>query len=673
MTLYIDIENKKLVQSLTSDRTVATPIFMQGDNEPLILHLLEKGDDTLYKEKALVLGTDFLRVAIARFSGYPKSLTYASRYTLNSDGAVEIILPLNTTAIENAVQDNESISAFLEVEYSNTSGRIVTVLQTACRLKNDLIDNAPSIDLQDQFYDKVYTDEIFSKKSANLSDLLDKATARTNLEVYSKAETDSFLSVKTDTSDFDSFVDAYNTQKFLESKGAYKGSLNTEKSFSGSFTYMFTYIKGSIGAKVSTTLEIFTPMYCEAGDRLSINTLLKKVSINSEMNYDTYEYIDHYDYDFSTDLYSGDKISVVYDSKTFNLKIYVNKILASDINIGRAWSSSMYNLPCGEYFIDAAMFKSALVLADDSAYSIVKFVNGTAILSFCYNNYEDTPEYKFPSGFTGVSGSLYESGVSFAGEDNCLKIYPTTDTKFQTASILDIFNGKFVNGVFKKITMKVYYPTTNVKSKVVKLVSGRDFAVYPKDEWQIVEFYKNSGYANSAYQYVSFRNEDVTNFAGSGTGNDDVFYIASVSAEFDRLAILDISNLKDTDYAVINKAYNSQNKEFKKLFPISATSFVPRIIGDKPIVLTLNPNETLSEILDEYSGIQIGKIEVLSSSAIQTATSLMIGTKTLKIPSLTGSWQFLSLDSPIVFRGDNTIYCTPNISANLTLRLYVWK
>lgn len=39
MTLYIDVENKLLVQSLTSDRTVASPVFMQGDNEPLTLHL----------------------------------------------------------------------------------------------------------------------------------------------------------------------------------------------------------------------------------------------------------------------------------------------------------------------------------------------------------------------------------------------------------------------------------------------------------------------------------------------------------------------------------------------------------------------------------------------------------------------------------------------------------
>nr|DAF31950.1 MAG TPA: hypothetical protein [Caudoviricetes sp.] len=188
MTLYIDTENKKLVQSLTSDRSVATPVFMQGDNEPLIIHLLEKGEESLYKEKNLVIGTDFLRIAIARFKGYPKALTYASGYTANENGGVEVMLPLNTTAIENALQENEYISAFLEVEYSNTDGKIITILQTSCRLKNDLIDNAPAIELQDQFYDKVYVDTVFSKKSANLSDLSNKADSRANLDVYSKSE-----------------------------------------------------------------------------------------------------------------------------------------------------------------------------------------------------------------------------------------------------------------------------------------------------------------------------------------------------------------------------------------------------------------------------------------------------------------------------------------------------
>ena len=190
MTLFIDIENKKLVQSLTSDRSVPAPVFIQGDNEPLEIFLLQKGGESLYEVKPLVVGTDFLRVAIARFKGYPKSLTYATGYALNPNGGAEVVLPLNTTAIENAVQESEYITAFLEVEYSDTAGRIVTILQTACRVKNDLIENAPAVELQEQFYDKVYVDEVFSKKSANLSDLADKAASRTNLSVYSKSETD---------------------------------------------------------------------------------------------------------------------------------------------------------------------------------------------------------------------------------------------------------------------------------------------------------------------------------------------------------------------------------------------------------------------------------------------------------------------------------------------------
>ena len=190
MTLYIDIENKKLVQSITSDRSVSTPVFMQGDNEPLEIFLLEKGEDTIFSPKALTVENDFLRVAIARFKGYPKSLTYASGYTLNPNGGAEVLLPLNTKDIEIALQEQEYISAFLEVEYSNTEGKVITVLQTACRVKNDLIDNAPTVELQEQFYDKVYVDEVFSKKSANLSDLADKVASRTNLGVYSKSETD---------------------------------------------------------------------------------------------------------------------------------------------------------------------------------------------------------------------------------------------------------------------------------------------------------------------------------------------------------------------------------------------------------------------------------------------------------------------------------------------------
>lgn len=72
MTLFIDVENKKLVQSSTSDRSVPAPVFMQGDNDPLEIFLLQKSKKSLYEVKPLVVGTNFLRVAIARFNALQK-------------------------------------------------------------------------------------------------------------------------------------------------------------------------------------------------------------------------------------------------------------------------------------------------------------------------------------------------------------------------------------------------------------------------------------------------------------------------------------------------------------------------------------------------------------------------------------------------------------------------
>ncbi len=165
MTLYIDIEKKKLVQSLTSERSVSAPTFMQGDSEPLEIHLLETGVDSLFVEKVLVAEKDSLRVAIARFSGYPKMLTIATGYSLNNNGGAEVVLPLNTKELEIALQEQSQISAYIDVEYSNKDGKVITVLQTPCIVKNDLIDNTPSVDIQEQFYDKTYIDNIFTKKA----------------------------------------------------------------------------------------------------------------------------------------------------------------------------------------------------------------------------------------------------------------------------------------------------------------------------------------------------------------------------------------------------------------------------------------------------------------------------------------------------------------------------
>ncbi|MBO6102049.1 MAG: hypothetical protein J6P03_02210 [Opitutales bacterium] len=161
MTLFIDADSKKLVQSETSERAVPSPVFMQGDNEPLVVRLLEKAEG-VYAERTLVPRRDFLKVAIARFKGYPKLLTFADSYAINEGGHAEITLPLNTVNIEQALGDSESVPAYLEVEYSTSDGKIVTVLQTTCTVKNDLIDGSPAAELQDRFYDKPQIDAMLT-------------------------------------------------------------------------------------------------------------------------------------------------------------------------------------------------------------------------------------------------------------------------------------------------------------------------------------------------------------------------------------------------------------------------------------------------------------------------------------------------------------------------------
>ncbi len=121
-------------------------------SEPLAIHLLEAGTDTLYQERYLSTQADTLKVAIARFG--KGTLTYAYTYTLNDENIAEIVLPLNTTNISSAVGENESISAYLEVQLSSTDGTVITVLQTACTIKSELIEDSPAIELEDAYYTK---------------------------------------------------------------------------------------------------------------------------------------------------------------------------------------------------------------------------------------------------------------------------------------------------------------------------------------------------------------------------------------------------------------------------------------------------------------------------------------------------------------------------------------
>ena len=563
MTLYIDIENKKLVQSPTSDRTVATPTFMQGDNEPLALHLLEKGDDTLYKEKALVLGTDFLRVAIARFSGYPKSLTDAGGYSLNDSGAVEVILPLNTTAIENAVQDNESISAFLEVEYSNTSGRIVTVLQTACRVKNDLVDNAPSVELQEQFYDKVYTDEIFSKKSANLSDLVNTATARANLDVYGKSET--YNKTETDSqealnlkkvnnlSDLESAATARSnldvpqkcelsplgvsgilSQYALSIIGSYGAGLGDDFSTSeNKLTFLTTYL-----AKSKYAVNLFAAYYAEYGSFypcISANGETLSLGTTYDSSSENYETVEH-SLPIAPAIEFGDKIALTIDGR--ELKLYKGIELVSSGPIPEALTrSNPANLLSWNGLKKDIVFSCSMALPLTSAegvsskigYSIEDYVNGfyppKCLLNsrFSYTRGTFASDYKISGNYVnGVGGATIGNKYSNLKLTLAVCAYNSTkECSFPNASFSSM-------GIKYRMKFGVYIPTDNPNVSKVQFRIGSVALSSAATIISKTDNIDNSGFILAKDEW---QNIDVT-FVTKNTGQAKLYLYKGTSASF---------------------------------------------------------------------------------------------------------------------------------------------
>ena len=541
MTLFIDIENKKLVQSLTSDRSVPAPIFMQGDNEPLEIFLLQKGGESLYEIKQLVVGTDFLRVAIARFKGYPKSLTYAAGYALNPNGAAEVVLPLNTTAIENAVQESEYITAFLEVEYSNTAGRIITILQTACRVKNDLIENAPAVELQEQFYDKVYTDAIFSKKSANLSDLADKSASRKNLDVYAKSEV--YNKSEVDVQEAKNLKKASNLADVADKSAArtnldvpqkrelfkyMKCGIWSDTSLSVTSEYGATLGDDFVAGNCSTFLTIYLPestayytqlyaiSYADSGmfipEISADGRTLKLGYIYQESESGGSEIVER-TAAISKAIEYGDRIALTVDGRNF--KLYKGIELVSSGVIPEELSITGASLFLGWKGLKQVMaYSNSLLLPLTSNegktskinYSIEDFANGNlppkGILNSRYHYFRNT----FASSFThNSSHSKGVGGAEIGGKKDVLKISLVPDT-YNTSHEYELptkyFSG---NGMLHKIRFSIYLPTTNPNITKVQLRLGsiapssagtiisktdnidKSGVILPKDEWQTVE------------------------------------------------------------------------------------------------------------------------------------------------------------------------------------------
>lgn len=146
LKLYIDVKNRKLVESEASVTPVNLPDFFREDSTSLQIMLLEEQDDIEIPQAKVDITNMTMQVAIGDQSTY---LAYQGTWTKDvAASTFTAELDLNTTEMVSAftASNDEAIASTFEVEVQE-SGLISTVLQESITLSPDIIKNtqiAPS-------------------------------------------------------------------------------------------------------------------------------------------------------------------------------------------------------------------------------------------------------------------------------------------------------------------------------------------------------------------------------------------------------------------------------------------------------------------------------------------------------------------------------------------------
>jgi len=181
-------------------------LSFQGATSTVTSNSVPVGGTYLELQRALGIGILENLVTVTQVGAYKYDLSIglqpgANGLTIASSGIISFSgysgeLSLNTSAAISLLDGAESIQTTFEVEI-NSAGKTLTIFQSDCTLKSSVIDSATTnLITLDPALTQAIGDGRYLLASANLSGLPNVTTARSNLSVYSIAQSDSLVAGK---------------------------------------------------------------------------------------------------------------------------------------------------------------------------------------------------------------------------------------------------------------------------------------------------------------------------------------------------------------------------------------------------------------------------------------------------------------------------------------------